>query len=61
MVDSFGFTAFVCFGQFLAYNAYRLQMDVRLAEILVVDMAVYRYDFQEITEIIRSHCKEKPL
>ena len=61
MVDSFGFTAFVCFVQVLSCNGYRLKMDVKLAEDPVVDMAVYRYDFQAITEIIRSHCKEKPL
>ena len=52
-------TAFVCFVQFLAYNGYRLQMDVKAAEDLVVDMVVHRYDFQEIAETIRFHCKEK--
>ncbi|MDN6296353.1 MAG: type II toxin-antitoxin system death-on-curing family toxin, partial [Alkalibacterium sp.] len=48
-------TAFVCLIQFLSYNGYKFVMKPKQAEDFVVDTLTVKYNFNEVTSIIKSH------
>ena len=48
-------TAFVCLIQFLSYNGYKFVMEPKQAEDFVVDAVMRKYNFNEVTSIIKAH------
>lgn len=52
-------TAFVSLLQFLSYNGYRFIMNQKEAEDFVVDIVMHKYDFNEMSNIIKTHSVSK--
>ncbi|MGZ7445021.1 type II toxin-antitoxin system death-on-curing family toxin [Paenibacillus sp. TH7-28] len=53
-------TAFTALVIFLRLNGYAFVMDQKAAEDFTVDMVNHHYEFQELVQVIKQHCKETP-
>ena len=51
-------TAFTSMATFLKYNNHHLKMEPKQAEDFTVAMVEHKYSFEELTEIIKNHCRD---